>query len=123
MYVTGVGDHAIQTTWSFVGRSNYVVFLSRHLDRLSIIGIVWRPRDLFPSIFPVVTVCSKLSHATNAYKLCLFCSNFVDDLYDLALIRMIKLFVFHFSPCCSQNSSQEPHFSCFYATEILRHKV
>ena len=64
MSVTGVDDHTLQTTRSFVRRSNYVVFLSRHVDRPSIIVIPWRPYGLFPSVFPVITVCSKLSHDT-----------------------------------------------------------
>ena len=54
MSVTGVDDHTVQTARSFDGRSNYVVFLSCRVDRLSIKVILWRPYDLFPSIFPVV---------------------------------------------------------------------
>ena len=51
---------ALQTARSFVVLSNSVTLMPYHVDRLSVIFIHWRPIDLFPSIFPVVTRCSNV---------------------------------------------------------------
>ncbi len=87
---------ALHTARSCVVCSSSVVLLPHHVERLSIIFILWRPLDLFPSIFPVVTICSNFFFLMTwpINRACCVLTLLMIFLFDLAALRMTSLLCF-----------------------------